>query len=72
MDVDHAEFIPWSNMILSKVNKIISPLKTKIKSNKFPKKSIFKQHVIKNLLLDLHSKFVIVPIDKAANNVAII
>ena len=71
MKVDPAEFIPWSNMILSKVTNVISPLKPKIKSS-FSKRSIFKQDYIKTHLLDLHSKYVIVPIDKAANNVAII
>ena len=70
MKVDPVDFTPWVNMILSKVTQLITPLKPKIRN--FYTKSVLKQYDVKNYLLDLHSKFVIVPIDKAANNVAIV
>ena len=64
------ELLPWKNMILSKVRNVIESLKPKIKNT--PKKSILKQKAVKDYLTEIHSKYVIVPIDKAANNVAII
>ena len=70
MNIDKDQLIPWCNMIFSKVNDLISSLKPKIKNS--PQKSILNQGDVKNYLSDLHSKFVIVPIDKAANNIAII
>ena len=70
MKIDPADLHPWSNMIYTKVSNIITTLKPKIK-NTSPK-TVLKQETVKNYLSELHSKYVIVPIDKAANNVAII
>jgi len=64
------ELGPWKNMILAKVRNIITPLKNKINSR--PPKTVLKQKAVLDYLSELHSKYVIVPIDKAANNVSII
>ena len=60
----------WKNAILNKVDQKISTLKRKIKLLK--SNSIFKQAEVTKYLEDLHQKFVLVPIDKAANNIAIV
>jgi hypothetical protein len=70
MKIDPTELLPWSNMIYLKVRNIITPLKPKIKNTSH--KTVLKQDTVKDYLSELHSKYVIVPIDKAANNVAII
>ena len=60
----------WKKIVMEKVDLKISHLKHKTK----PRKSgnILKQPEVENYLKDLHNKYVLVPIDKAANNVAII
>ena len=64
------ELLPWKNLILEKVDSKITALKNKVK----PKKSnpILKQPDVMQYLNELHKKYVLVPIDKAANNVAIV
>ena len=70
MKVDPDALLPWVNMIFSKVNTIIASNTPKI-LNSSPK-SVLKQNSVKQYLSDLHTRYVIVPIDKAANNVSII
>ena len=65
MKIDPDALLPWANMIFSKVNSTISSVTPKIK-NSSPK-CVLKQNAVKNYLSDLHTKYVIVPIDKAAN-----
>ena len=55
---------------MSSVNEKIRTLKNKITRRSV--KSIFRKHEVKNTLFSLKEDFVIVPIDKAANNVAFI
>ena len=55
---------------MSSVNQKIHTLKNKITCRSV--KSIFSEHEVKNTLFSLKEDFVIVPIDKAANNVAFI
>ena len=62
--------LPWTIIIYTKVINIITTLKLKIKNTST--KTVLKQETVKNYLSELHSKYVIVPIDKSANNVAII
>ena len=56
--------------VMSSVNEKIRTLKSKITSRSV--KPIFSEYEIKNTLLSLKEVFVIVPFDKAANNVALI
>ena len=64
------EFVDWKRKILQEVeNKFIS-LKHRIKVHKT--NPVFKQDAINKYLNKLHEKYVLVPIDKAANNIAII
>ena len=70
MKMDPDAFLPWANMIFLKVNSTILSVTPKIR-NSSPK-CVLKQNAVKNYLSDLHTKYVIVPIDKAANNVSII
>ena len=55
---------------MSSVNEKIRTLKDKITCNSV--KSIFSEHEVKNTMFSLKEDFVIVPIDKAANNVTFI
>ena len=63
-------FDSWKFSFSSLLDNRIDKLKntTKIRT-RFP---LLKQHSIKNQLKDLHSRYVITPIDKASNNVAFI
>ena len=63
-------FIPWKDKILELVDSRIRSLK----SRNVPSatKPILQDEETLSSLSELHSKFVVVPIDKAANNVAII
>ena len=61
---------PWENKIMQLVNSRIKTLKSKITIS--PTKSILQNQDVISALSELHSKFVIVPIDKASNNIAIV
>ena len=62
-------FMNWKNTILSKINSRIASLHhIKPQSTK----PVLKDPEAKAYLDNLHSKFVVVPIDKASNNVAIV
>ena len=64
------EFVDWKRKILQEVdNKIIS-LKHRIKVHKT--NLVLKQDAIIEYLNELHEKYILVPIEKAANNIAII
>ena len=64
------EFPEWKKKIIQEVeNKIISS-KHRIKVRKTS--SVLKQDSVIEYLHELHEKYVLVPIDKAANNIAII
>jgi hypothetical protein len=66
----YTDIVPWRNEVLQKVDAKIASLKRNIKYHKV--NPILKQSDVIEYLQDLHSKFVMVPIDKAANNVSII
>ena len=68
LTVEHMNF--WRTKVLEKVDNKIAHLKRKIKPHKT--NPVLKQPEIIQCLEELHKKFVLVPIDKAANNVAII
>ena len=61
---------PWKNKILELVDKRITQLKSK-RVPSTTKPSLEDEEVL-SALADIHNKFVIVPIDKASNNVAIV
>ena len=63
-------FADWKNSILEVVNKKIRSLKTKI--HPLPRKKILQDIEVKQYLENLHKNYVIVPIDKASNNVSVI
>ena len=69
-DVPVESFLAWKNKILELVEKRITVLKSK----KVPSatKPILQDEEVQNALSELHKRFVIVPIDKASNNVALI
>ena len=66
--ISENSLIPWKSAILTKVAKKI--LKTEIKPSK--SNAIVKQIDVISCLEALQEKFVLVPIDKASNNVAVI
>ena len=59
-------FTEWKNAVLQKVKRKIN----KIQTGRF--NNVLSKQNIKNHLAELHQKYVFVPVDKAANNVAII
>ena len=69
-DIDKVDLLPWKNKILEQVDSKVKMLKKK----KVPSvvKPVLEDEEAIAALNDLHSKFVVVPIDKASNNVAII
>ena len=62
-------FSDWKNMIISKINDRISSLVIR-KKKSLP--SIFKDNAAKTCLSELQSRYIMVPIDKAGNNIAFI
>ena len=68
--ISEESLIPWKSAILTKVDKKILKLKTRIKPSK--SNPILKQIDVISCLDALQKKIVLVPIDKASNNVAII
>ena len=69
-NVTEADMVPWKNMVLHKVDAKIALLKRKVTLHK--SNPVLKQPDVIQHLEELHKKYVFVPIDKAANNVAII
>ena len=69
-DLRYIDIVPWRNKVLQKVDAKIAFLKRKMKYRKV--NPVLQQTEVIEYLRDLHSKFVLVPIDKAANNVSII
>ena len=63
-------FVNWKNKILDKVDTRINKLRNKITPQ--PTRPVLKDPAVLNYLENIHKKFVIVPIDKASNNVAIV
>ena len=64
------EFADWKVKVIQEVhNKIIS-LKHQIKVHKT--NTVLKKDVVIKYLSELHEKYVLVPIDRAAGNIAII
>ena len=68
--VNKDDFTSWKNKILQLVDQRVKVLKSK----KVPSvtKPVLKDEEALAALADLHNKFVVVPIDKASNNVALI
>ena len=68
--LDNALFTNWRNKILTKIDTRIANLRNKITPQST--KAVLKDPSATAYLEELHKKFVIVPIDKASNNVAIV
>ena len=66
----YTDIVPWRNEVLQKVDAKIAFLKRKLKYQKV--NPVLERADVIEYLKNLHSKFVLVPIDKAANNVSII
>jgi hypothetical protein len=66
--IDCQLFSNWKNLVLSKVDSRINSIRITPQRTK----PVLQDPVVRAHLDDVHKKFVIVPIDKAANNVAII
>lgn len=69
-DLQENDIIAWKNEVIGKVDTKIASLKRKMRYVKV--KPILERTEVSTYLDSLHSKFVIVPIDKAANNVSFI
>ena len=69
-DLHEGALIAWKNEVLKRVEEKISDLKKRIKPK--PTSPTLKDPDVVTYLDQLHEKFVLVPIDKAANNVAIV
>ena len=63
-------FTLWKDAVLAKVDEKINVLKLKIRPQR--KFQILKENTAKEYLDRLHEKYVLVPIDKASNNIAVI
>ena len=64
-----AVFQEWMDMIKQKIEVRISAAR---RNNRYYIQSVLKNTNVKNCLSELHDKYVIVPVDKASNNVAFI
>ena len=64
------ELSPWKNKVMQLVGSRIDLLKSKITVSQT--KPFLQNQDVTSALADLHDKFVIVPIDKATNNIAIV
>ena len=62
----------WKNDIIEHVTNKITELKRNSKIKHHPIKPLLKDPIVVTYLEELHSKFVLVPIDKAAKNIAVI
>ena len=69
-NVTEADMLPWKNMVLQKVDAKITLLKHRVTLQK--SSPVLTQPDVIQHLEELHKKYVFVPIDKAANNVAIV
>ena len=69
-DLTPEQLNPWKNKVLQLIDSRIKVLKSRITISQ-TKPSLHSQDV-KSALAELHNKFVIVPIDKASNNIAIV
>ena len=70
--VDPVVLNEWSSSLMNLVHNRVKKLK---KLNRFrysTKKAILNKPLIKNYLQELHNRYVLVPTDKASNNIAII
>ena len=72
-DIPVVTFQNWKNIIMDKINARIQHLThtRKFKRSNI-KHSLFNDHDVKTCLSELQNKYVMVPIDKAANNVAFV
>ena len=68
--IEDTDLLPWKNMICRMVQNKIKSLKSKVKCPRI--KPVLNDNEVKRCLSELHAKYVIVPIDKAANNISII
>ena len=68
--INQVDLLPWKNKICEKIKYKVDTLKNIIKTPSA--KSCLNNNEVKAYLSELHAKYVIVPIDKAANNISII
>ena len=67
---EQGSFLRWKDAIMKKVSDTVRDLKSRKKIQKT--KPVLEDTIVKAYLEEFHNKFVVVPIDKASNNVAII
>ena len=70
LGITKSAFQEWKNLIIDNIDSRILKLKSKFKNKTI--KPFLKDMTVKTALADLHTNFVLAPIDKAANNVAFI
>ena len=68
--INEDDLLPWKNKICEKIRDKTDALKNIIKTPS--SKTYLNNKEVKEYLTELHTKYVIVPIDKAANNISII
>ena len=69
-NIDAENMIPWKNEVLKKVDDKIRSLKRKFKPKKV--NQVLRRPEVVEFLKNLHKNYVLVPIDKASNNIAIV
>ena len=69
-NIQEVDLEPWKKKILELVDRRIAQLKSKRVAS--TPKPVLDDEMVKAALSEIHEKFVIVPIDKASNNVAIV
>ena len=70
LNFDPTKLTPWKNKVLQKVEENITSIKRRTKYKKVNR--VLNRPEVVEYLKTLHTNFVLVPIDKAANNVSII
>ena len=68
--VTEDDLAPWKSEILSRVDRKITSLRRSVKYHKI--QPVLKRPEVTEYLRNLHDNFVLVPIDKASNNIAVI
>ena len=70
INVDANALEEWKGLVLTKVDNKITRLRSRIPERQ--RKQILKDPIVSNYLKELQQHFVLVPIDKASNNICLL
>ena len=66
---NNTDYTEWKNLVLQKVDQKINQLRTRIRVQRT--KQVLREPEVIEYIEELHKNFVVVPIDKASNNLAV-